>query len=940
MKSINHSGFKFGWKNLTAKPTIVSDGFYSMREWQERAFDELKMSNRMILNAPMGSGKSWLMCLLSAFKMKANPSLRCILTVPQTIIANGFAEANLLMPDGEKLHWIAQHDLCNERTSEGTINYVIKWLEGPYGFFGDRVLLCTHNTIRSVYKNLKETNRLDLLNNLFLWIDEAHHLQNSNIEGFEDSVVSNNIGELVAYAMDKPDIQLGLATASFFRGDRLSLLTDAMETKFTRFNLPYDEYLESMEHLQSFSFDFLLCGHDYTKAIENLAKVRTGKDIIYIPHPKSKHSTGDKYEEVENIISKYKKIHGGRLSESDTGLTSLCHKDGEFKIIDLVDENLRSEKKDYIGGIKDQRDALDVIVALGMFKEGANWIWADRSIIVGARSSLVDVIQMIGRLFRDAKGKKHVEVIQLLPFSLDQQNEEDFKENLNNYLKAIYASLILENILHPVQIKFKEEKNDDKLPNESGNHAQDWLGEVLPDDSKQLSLIEEISNSLLQILNSDKNVILWDEYQKILPEILEDFGITEHIDEVGKQIWAMFARQSLRMQGIAVEDIEFDVLQKTSPLDFMLRYTSGNCGIDTFQKLREAIGSQKTLSEWVSFAEKLAEKHGGVLPCQSWLKNNGLAGLETAIRQNRELFSHIIQEVRKTKYREIMTLEEHVIFAEQLAKEHGGKLPSSGWIQKQKLFGLSDAMYNYPESFAHLEQEKIRIDVDQCVIEAEMLEKQYGKLPIDSWLRANGYRRIGRAIANYPDKFEHIKKDTNGRSNLEIHLKTASSLIEANNGKMPTPKWLKENGHESLMQSMSYNPDAFSHIEKSYEEKGSVKMAAETRRKHVKDAEELARKNGGVLPAGIWLRDNGYNNLRFAVDKYPDSFAHIKQEYRGGKSIDEHVKDAEYLVKNNNGRLPKVSWLMKNNYNSLAQMLYKYPNKFIHLKREKRGCEA
>ena len=51
-----------------------------------------------------------------------------------------------------------------------------------------------------------------------------------------------------------------------------------------------------------------------------------------------------------------------------------------------------------------------------------------------------------GSTFECEDGKWHVEVIQLLPFSLDQQND-NFRENLNNYLKAIYASLILEDIL-------------------------------------------------------------------------------------------------------------------------------------------------------------------------------------------------------------------------------------------------------------------------------------------------------------------------------------------------------------------------------------------------------------------------------------------------------------------------------------------------------------
>ncbi len=415
---------------------------------------------------------------------------------------------------------------------------------------------------------------------------------------------------MVSYLLNHNDnIQLGLATASFFRGDRCGLLTDEQEKKFKRYNLPYDEYLESMQHLRSFSFNFMLCGPDFSKAIGKLLKHRTGKDIIYIPHPQSKHSTGDKVREVEDIITQYQKVHGGKEVDLDNGLTVLRRKDGELKVVDLVDEDRRQSKKDYICGIKD-KDDLDAIIALGMFKEGANWIWADRSIIVGARSSLVDIIQMVGRLFRDAKGKKHVEVIQLLPFSLDQvDDEKDFRENLNNYLKAIYASLILENILHPVKLKMPNAQNEDDCGVKLSQPADDWLGESLPDDAKQLSLIEDISNKLMEIVDTNKKAgdvtMLWREYQNILPQILGDYGIVDHHEEIGRQIWGMFARQTLRIQGIDVDNIPFDVLQKTNPLTFLLDYTSGTCDINTFRHLRTAIQARA----FMSFEELKAKIH-------------------------------------------------------------------------------------------------------------------------------------------------------------------------------------------------------------------------------------------------------------------------------------------------------------------------------------------
>ena|ERR1019366_2541027 len=56
---------------------------------------------------------------------------------------------------------------------------------------------------------------------------------------------------------------------------------------------------------------------------------------------------------------------------------------------------------------------------------------------------------MIGRLFRDVAGKSRVDVHQMLPFTLDQTDKEQTRQSLNEYLKAILLSLLLENVIGP-----------------------------------------------------------------------------------------------------------------------------------------------------------------------------------------------------------------------------------------------------------------------------------------------------------------------------------------------------------------------------------------------------------------------------------------------------------------------------------------------------------
>lgn len=63
---------------------------------------------------------------------------------------------------------------------------------------------------------------------------------------------------------------------------------------------------------------------------------------------------------------------------------------------------------------KENRDHIDIIIALGMAKEGFDWIWCEHALTVGYRSSLTEIIQIIGRATRDAKGKTHARFTNLI----------------------------------------------------------------------------------------------------------------------------------------------------------------------------------------------------------------------------------------------------------------------------------------------------------------------------------------------------------------------------------------------------------------------------------------------------------------------------------------------------------------------------------------------
>jgi hypothetical protein len=572
-----------------------SNDYHQMRQWQREAFEKLKDARFMIMNAPMGSGKSWMMCLLASYKMKCDKTLRCIISVPQEIIGPGFCQAKLTLPDGDQIDWHPTHYLCERKPGQSTTNYIIDWLQHEYDSLSERTLICTHRALVLAHKKLKILGKEHLLQNLLLWVDEAHHIKNSETDGMEDYLVSNSLGQLVADLLDQKikNVQTGLTTASFFRGDRCSLLTNKMEQKFVRFDLPYDKYLGTMKHLKTFNFDFLLCGHDYTKGIGSLLKHRRGKDIIYIPHPRSKSSLGNKVEEVQSILNEYSQLYGEAISNPSSIFIELQSSGQTFKILDLVDIDQRNEKKKLFksGKLKNDSAALDSIIALGMFKEGADWIWADRSIIVGPRASFVDVIQMIGRLFRDAETKTHVEVIQILPFVIDQKDTER-QEKLNNYFKAIGAALLLEDILKPVLPTPKAESTE-KEPGHN-KRPSSRLVDLISNESEASFLIEEAYKLATRISETAKKEnkdtsYIYETFRREFIPIIETIQSTNRAEDIANKLYLMMIRQTLHTQGMAVESIDINLIKSTHPLDGLLRYTSEAFGINNFEMLKEAI---------------------------------------------------------------------------------------------------------------------------------------------------------------------------------------------------------------------------------------------------------------------------------------------------------------------------------------------------------------
>ncbi|MCA9470119.1 MAG: hypothetical protein KC643_32365, partial [Nitrospira sp.] len=219
--------------------------------------------------------------------------------------------------------------------------------------------------------------------------------------------------------------------------------------------------LNGYEYLKQLDIGYFFYSGSYA---DDILKVLNPdeKTIIHIPSVNSRESTKDKIKEVEHIIEELGEWQG---ADPETGFQIVKMATGRvLKIADLVDDDAAKRER-VSSALKDQaqknnRDYVDIVIALGMAKEGFDWIWCEHALTIGYRSSLTEIVQIIGRATRDAPGKTRARFTNLI--AEPDASAEAVTEAVNDTLKAIAASLLMEQVLAP-RFEFKP-KNPNSGP--------------------------------------------------------------------------------------------------------------------------------------------------------------------------------------------------------------------------------------------------------------------------------------------------------------------------------------------------------------------------------------------------------------------------------------------------------------------------------------------
>ncbi len=570
-----------------------------MREMQEKAF-EARNAQYLLLKAPPAAGKSRALMFIALDKLINQGIKKAIVAVPERAIGASFGPTKL-KEHGFFADWKPSdyYNLCTPGDNKSKVEAFKRFMHSD-----EKILICTHATLRFAFEGIEE----EKFNNTLLAIDEFHH-----VSADTESI----LGELLRSVMKKSSAHIIAMTGSYFRGDSVPILLPDVEAQFTKVTYNYYEQLNGYTYLKSLGIGYHFYQGRYTSAILEILDTNK-KTILHIPNVNSGESTKDKHNEVGFIIDA---IGAVTRQDSHTGVIYVKrHSDGKtIKVADLVEDNPTSRDRiiNYLRGMK-SLDDMDLIIALGMAKEGFDWPYCEHALTVGYRGSLTEIIQIIGRCTRDSNNKTHAQFTNLI--AQPDAADDLVKLSVNNMLKAITASLLMEQVLAP-SFKFKTKLSDDDV--------------AKPGEMKIRGLKEPSSKRVKDIIESDLNdlkatILQDDEMLKAMPgnadpEVINKVLIPkiikvkypelseEELEEVRQHVVADSViknsdfketgdKRFIRMAGqfVNIDDLHIDLIDRVNPFQRAFEILSKSVTTQVLKVIQETIEAtriQMTLEE-------------------------------------------------------------------------------------------------------------------------------------------------------------------------------------------------------------------------------------------------------------------------------------------------------------------------------------------------------
>jgi superfamily II DNA or RNA helicase len=549
---------------------------------------------------PTGSGKGYAIRFEVIHNVRKHPTLKVIVACPSILTCKDYLTPMNLSFDGNPKNVVLWNP-TNSTTDDdvdSSIQHVIDFLSidgGDVDSYNTRVMISTHASLVQAFQK-----NPDAFKNILLIIDEAHHIlydvdENTTEEVDELEKEQNRLGEIIEKAFENPEsnIRIHFATATYCRGDKNNIIPKKYHDQFAVYSMPMRDYLEEeCKYLKSFSYNFNLYKNSPSESLmEEFSGDGFTKFLGYISHGDPKL----KQKKVMEYIQAISQSKTPKVIKHENGTISVWRNGKELIGIDLVEEENRDKKYEYVIDADKWNKPLDFILSLRTFIEGTNWKQFSKLYIIGYVGSVTNILQRIGRALRDCEGKDNVEVVHILPQPFDDKKKNTSEKTLdkyNDYLKTVV--LVMEQMPVVFNVSLPKPEQDNHVP-----PTPNLLMKLLGNNATYDEVVQEFDEQLLNLwATGARDDELKEQFGYCVRDMLiEEYGATEDdVDTIIEDF--LHRRETARKRirnlnqldlGIDVGDIDLEIVTDTKYVGDLLYLLSNKVDKTFLDKLKEII---------------------------------------------------------------------------------------------------------------------------------------------------------------------------------------------------------------------------------------------------------------------------------------------------------------------------------------------------------------
>jgi hypothetical protein len=474
------------------------------------------MAQRFLIQAPGGSGKSLTQVVLAQADIEACGNKQLIL-VPRNHIHHTFwsgEEITFRLPASDHVsHWRVGLNLC----LKSDCNRLKQWLLAEPDT-DCLVAITTHSAMVFVWKGLSKEEKRRALRRITFRIDEAHHISqvfheaDLELYNVKDRAAiladATALGSIVNYILRVNDstVKLHLTTATFFRGDKKTILSKAFRRDFVHYELPWDEHFDTLG-LSNLEFDFINYDGDLADlVVEAIREEPEEHHLIIIPALTHRYRTR---KTLAAIMSKLSKVFPAA------------------EVLDLVTQKTQKAHKALL---MKHPEAFKVVVACRLFDEGTDWVPCSRLHNTDAgEDSVTLAVQRFFRPLRMHKDKQEVKIFNYIPtFSPDLELMEQ-RAILSDRFNAVMACIVTQGELVPILVAVK------KPTSEGHGHKrwQDLYGDNYP------VILEDLLKGYEQLPEKTGKAV-----KELAEKVMDEYGCPDEIEK--EDVIAALCHQVMR----------------------------------------------------------------------------------------------------------------------------------------------------------------------------------------------------------------------------------------------------------------------------------------------------------------------------------------------------------------------------------------------------------